>query len=86
MRFRCRLEVWFEADDLDHAQATGQDLTLAVVDALGSRIVRNEKQGGLARTELEPADDEARAAFEAADLGPGIISMLQMGRREDPDA
>jgi hypothetical protein len=83
MRFRARVELWFEVDDLDQAQAAADTMTTAAFNALGASVVPKPGEGGLAHTELEPADDAARAALAAEDLGPGISSMLS--KMPDPE-
>lgn len=81
MRFRARVEVWFDAGGLDRAQDAVTEMGSAVADRLGPTIRGPDR--GLARTVLEPLDEEARAAFVAEDLGPGITSMLFEGGEPD---
>jgi hypothetical protein len=75
MRFRVRLEVLFDAASLDQAQELDGKMTLAAAEALGPTLARGAERE-LARSELEPIDDEAHAALAADDLGPGISSAL----------
>lgn len=74
MRFRARVEVRFEVGSLDQAQAAAHKIESAAVDSVGPALVPGP-EGGLSRTDLEPLDEDARAAFAEEDLGPGISSM-----------
>jgi hypothetical protein len=86
MKFRARLEVWLDVGTLDQAQAAAHALEAAVFDVLAASIVPAPEGGGLSRTELEPMDEESRAAFAADDLGPGISSVRFEYGRADPDS
>jgi hypothetical protein len=86
MRFRTRVEVLFDADSLEQAQGLDNDVTLAAASAVGPQLARGA-EGQLASAELEPVDEQARAALAADDLGPGISSSLfEYGRDNAFDA
>jgi hypothetical protein len=83
MRFRARVEAWFEVDTLDEAQAAADIMESAAFDALGPIVIPEPEHGGLSRTELEPMDKDALAALAADDLGPGISSVrFESGSRD----
>lgn len=83
MRFRVRVEVWFEVSSLERAQELATEADAAMVDAVGPAIVRAPGREW-SRTELEPGDDDALAALAADDLGPAI-SFARFGPHVDPD-
>jgi hypothetical protein len=74
MRFRARVEAWFEVNTLDEAQAAADLMEAAAFEALRPIVLPEPERGGLSSTELEPMDNDALAAFAADDLGPGISS------------
>jgi hypothetical protein len=71
MRFRARVEVWFDVATLDQGQAVANKIEAAVFDAVGPTLVPDLERA-LTRTVLEPMDEDARVALAADDLGPGI--------------
>ena len=83
MRFRARVEAWFAVDTLDEAQAAADRMESAAFEALRPIVIPEPEHGGLSRTELEPMDKDALAAFAADDLGPGISSArFETGSRD----
>ncbi len=74
MGFCARVEVWFEVDGLEPAEAQANAMETAAFEALRPVAVSAPGSNALSHFELEPADDEARAALAADDLGPGITS------------
>jgi len=75
MRFRARVEVWFDVGSLDEAMASANAMEAAAMERLRPVVIPDPEDGGLSRTELEAMDDDARAALAADDLGPGITSV-----------
>jgi hypothetical protein len=85
MRFRARMELWLEVDDLDTAMGATTTMETAALEALGPLAIPDPADGGLSRTDLEPMDDAAFAALEADDLGPGISSVRFSYELDDTD-